>query len=176
MVYTATSPEYVNSLILIDGIGPSTVEPKDCVNNLKESCEQSLIPKNKRKLDSLDLAIKARMSNSKISKSAAKLLVANQIRPLDDGWVWTFDDKLKNRSPLKISDSQYKAFIQNLKRPGLLIKSSEFIKQKDLKKHLKLFYKLQVKNFPGNHHIHMDSPAEISEAIELFIKNLDKDA
>ncbi len=173
-LYSSTFPESVQSLTMIDGLGPSVNSPEEARNILRESILNRERIRNKPKpIRDLELAVKARMSNGEISYEAARQLVENQINQIADGYEWSFDYKLKQTSSLRLSKAQLSSFFQDVKCPSLLIQADSGNVDKtpywDFRSQIKYLSVIKVK---GRHHLHMENPEEVSSAINSFLRKI----
>ena len=171
-VYAGTYPKNVNSLTLIDGLGPLVNEPEQAPDILKEAISSKVGKKMiNRHYKDKKLAVKARLSSGKMEYKSAEILVNNQMKLNDQGeWQWTFDPKLKLTSSLRMTPKQMQAFLKRITCPVLLINAlNGFISKSPYWEYRKLIRELTEIELNGNHHIHMDSPKEVAKSILKFL-------
>ena len=173
-LYSASFPESLLSLTMIDGLGPLINPSSEARNILRESIlEREKIKKKKRSFTNLDLAIKARMSNGGISYNSAKILVKNQVTKIENNLEWTFDYKLKSVSSLRLNKEQLFSFFENLKCPSLLIIASEgYVRHAPFWPERNKIKNLETEKIHGTHHLHMESPSEVAHSINNFTYKL----
>jgi len=173
-IYSASFPESVSSLTMIDGLGPLITPSREARDILRESIlEKEKGKKKKRSFKDLDLAIKARMINGGISFNSAKILVENQIVKKGQCFEWTFDYKLKSVSSLRLNEEQLFSFFKKLNCPALLIQASEgYVKHAPYWSKRNIIKNLKTKEIHGKHHLHMESPADVADAINNFTYKL----
>jgi len=170
VLYSATFPEQVDTLILLDGAGPMINEAEDAPAILRRSILSRNKPPRRHRLLDLNTAIKLRMIGGQISRASAEILVKGQIRPQDKKFVWSYDEKINFVSPLRLSPAQLGAFLQKVSCPTLLIKASEGIIEKSTYKSIvRQIPKLKVETITGYHHIHMEKSEEVSQVIINFL-------
>ena len=173
-MYAASFPELIESVILIDGLGPLVNDADDSCSILRESIINREKYKNSKKpIPNLDLAAKARMSNGTLDYNSAKILVENQTKQVNGSYYWTFDPKLKHTSSLRLTKEQLASFFKNIECPTLLIKATDsYIEEAPYWNDKELIKKLTVVEAQGNHHLHMDCPEQTFAIIRSFLNNL----
>ncbi|MCM8525990.1 MAG: alpha/beta hydrolase [Lentisphaeraceae bacterium] len=173
-LFSATFPEMIKSLTMIDGLGPLVNPPEEARDILRESIlKHEGKSFRKRVFDNPELAVKARLSAGNLEYSSAKTLVENQIKESAEGWHWTYDYKLKYTSSLRLSPGQLESFLTRITCPALLITATEgYIKNSPYWDKRALIEKLIVKELSGGHHLHMDSPKDTAFCILQFLKEI----
>jgi len=168
----ASFPERVERLVLIEGLGPWGDDPNDCASHLAEATQQILAaPETKKRYySSLEPIIRARMQAGNLGKTAARLLVERNTTSDSNGVYWRTDPRLRYRSPIYITEEQVQAFLPCIKAPTLFIRDIERIvpAQYNWNQRETLIANLQVVKLSGGHHLHMENPAPVAEAIRDF--------
>ena len=115
-----------------------------------------------------ETAVKVRHSVGGIREHSVRTLVERGLRPVDGGFTWRSDPRLKIRSRHYLTEEQSCAFLREITAPVLLIEAENT--QRDEWK--KLFIKRipYVKNLQhcivsGDHHLHLDNPEDVSAVI-----------
>ena len=180
IAYAAVFPEVVRKLVVIDGIGPITAKADAAADRLRKSIDAGLLEATEerrsrppRNYDSWDKLIDARCLASPIDRKNAELLVRRGARETDQGLILNADGRLKHSSPMYLSEQVVVHFIERISAPVLVILADEgmIIKRSFTEARLAAFQNATVKNYPGKHHLHMDTPAVFAEDLLQFLEN-----
>lgn len=168
----ASFPERVERLVLIEGLGPWGDNPKDCADHLAEATRQLLDASESRRrhYPSLQPIIRARMQAGSLGEAAARRLVERNTDTDTDGVYWRTDPRLRYRSPIYITEEQVQGFLPRIQAPTLFIRDAERIvpTQYNWAQRETLIADLRVVKLPGGHHLHMENPEPVVEAIQTF--------
>ena len=160
MAAASVFKDRITAMVLIDGISPTPRLPERAPVSLANYIEQRRTPAEQlpvARYRSKKQAIRARaISQYKVSRTSAELLVERSIQEDGDDWVWTADPRLKLPSPARFTLEQSLAFIQAIACPAHVIYAKEgeisgFIDKQQGQMPGFLFYPLS-----GTHHLHMD--------------------
>ena len=172
MAMAAAQPERVQSLILIESLGPMSGELEKIVPRLQKAT-RSLQRDTRfglRRFSSPDQAATARQSNGRIEidHHSAQVLVGRSLNKKDGGWFWRTDPRLLFDSPIRWTEAQVQALLQGVTAPTLLVQADsgiiEFVTP-DHQARLAILGPAQHLRLPGHHHLHMVSPEPIATAI-----------
>ncbi len=169
----AILPERVTRLAMIEGLGPPTSNPADGPVNLRKAIEQMNALPHKRPpvYPSVEAAIQARCEASDLSWAAAATLVGRGLQPLDDGFGWRTDPRLRFVSPLYLSEPQILAYMGQIQAPALLIcgDNGYLIKRAYMQERYARIASLTVKILPGGHHPHLEDPDSCARLLAPFL-------
>ena len=160
MAAASALQEQIVAMILIDGISPTPRLPEQSPLSLKQYIQLRRTPVEQLPVSryrSKKQAVRARaISQYKVSRESAELLVERAIMQKGEDWLWTADPRLKLSSPARFTREQSLAFIQAVACPAHVIYAesgeiSGFIN--DIQEYADsfTFYPLA-----GSHHLHMD--------------------
>lgn len=171
-LYAGVYPEKLNSLVLIEGIGPFSVPDQESPAKMKsfiQSWTQELVPANSL-FPSWDKAVRARQSAGLLTEESAKTLAERGARAVDGGVMWKHDSRLKLPSRYQFSETQILAFLSQITCPTLLIEGTQsLLPQNELmERRRQAIAKLTHMKIKGAHHLHMDTPEPVAKALELF--------
>jgi len=192
--FVAAFPDKVKTLTLIDTLGFITAEPEDSTTQLKKGLLSRLKVSNYKKLAtskavnsaennkknarafSLETAIKARMNVSDLSYEHTKLLIERSITPVDDGYFWRTDKRLRTVSPYRYTLAQAKQLLTDISIPVMVVYGSEGLKQvatvlTELPDCVAAF---RTEMLAGGHHVHMEQPDKLANLLTSFWKANDK--
>lgn len=182
----ASFPEKVDQLCFIDGLGPAFVLPQEnsfatyfrkSVRQLEMAQRTQLFGFSKAadrsQFTSIEAAIKDRMQGhvGPISRAAAQTLVARDLVAHADGFNWRHDPRLSLPTPCLLTEAEAQSVIKHIKAPVQLILGTEGLFANGLfAQRLACFQCVQQVSLPGNHHFHLDVPAQTVNIIHSFFK------
>lgn len=183
-------------LILIDGMGPLTDDgdgaPERYANYLRTVRADQARQVDARKAGlpeqgggsvyaTAEHAVRARKLVGGLSDTSARRLVLRSLRARRnasgeiDAYIWGTDPRLKWPSPLRLTEEQVRAFLGAITAPTLMIAAgdSEFAAYKNiLAPRAARIQSLSSVELSGGHHLHMERPGPVAEAIVEFLKNV----
>ncbi|MBU2705321.1 alpha/beta hydrolase [Zooshikella marina] len=160
MLLAVTFPERVKSIALIDGLWPLTSQPEDVPSQLRKALMRQ-IQHHQRRMPiymSFDEALTARQRNTPLSLRAVEHIVERGLQKLPEGWQWRNDLRLTLPSPVRLTDAQAEAFIQQLDRPSHLFLASNGLWQQYpyLQEKMSKLNSINVTEVLGHHHFHLE--------------------
>lgn len=172
--FSAAFPEYVKSMTLIDSIGLLALDSKETSQQLRKGMLSRLSQsdKNSRFHPSITSAVTARTLVSDLTAENAQLIVNRGIEHTDKGYQWRSDSRLRAISPYRLSTTQVKQIVTDIKAPTQLISGNKGMEivSLGLKAYSVLFNSLEVHKLNGGHHVHMEQAEETANLIVNFIK------
>ena len=176
-----TIPEKISSVILIEGLGSLAQKAEKMPEILRESAEQwqQLANKTLPLYPDVETAVKVRHHVGGIEESSVRTLVARGLQPVDGGFTWRSDPRLKIKSRHYLTEEQACAFLEEITAPVLLIEA-ENAKQDQwkelLRKRIPYIKNLQHRKVSGDHHLHLDNPQEVAAVIREFLQQISNKA
>ncbi len=172
-VYAAAWPDAVERLLLIEGLGPLTAEPADALTQLRRGLAQqsAFVEKTLRIFASIEEAVTARRAAGDLGENAARLLVERGLQQVAGGWSWSSDPRLTLPSPLRQTESQVQAVLRGIIAPTLLVLGeppSAYLGPAAMQARIASVADLEILRLPGHHHLHMEDPLPIAQAIRAF--------
>jgi len=172
-----TIPEKIESVILIEGLGSITQRGEKMPEIFREASKQWMEISGKKLpvYNDFESAVKVRHSVGGIRENSVRTLVDRGLRPVDGGFTWRSDPRLKIRSRHYLTEEQSCAFLREITAPVLLIEAENT--QRDEWKKLYIKRIPYVKNLrhcivSGDHHLHLDNPEDVSAIILKFLKDI----
>ena len=169
----ATLPERIDRVAMIEGLGPPTSDPADGPANLRKTIQQmDALPRKRPPVyANLEAAIQARCEASGLSWAAATILVERGVRPVDGGFGWRTDPRLRFVSPLYLSEPQILAYMERIVAPALLICGADgyLVKRAYMQERYARIADLTVKILPGGHHPHLEDPEPCAHLLAPFL-------
>ncbi len=118
----------------------------------------------------LEEAVAARCKVADIPPSAARLICERQLEVRAGRWYWRSDPRLRDLSPLRMSEGQAQALIRAIVCPVLFIRGEQgfpgLMAQWQLRE--AAFGHIERVTVAGGHHFHMENSSETAVYIENF--------
>lgn len=170
--YAGVFPEQIERLILLEGLGPLS-QPDEAV---PEQVRRAILNRSRTRertapgFTSLDEAVAARCKVADIGPGAASLICERQLILRGGRWHWGSDPRLRDLSPLRMSEGQARALIRAIECPVLFIRGEQgFASLLDQwRQRADAFRQIEMAVVAGNHHFHMENSAQTAVCIEKF--------
>lgn len=168
-------PDSVERLVLLEGGVPIVSTAKDAPDDLALALteRESLRTRSGRVYTSREDALQARASGfSPVTRSAAATLARRSLIPVDGGFRWHLDQRLKGRSELRLTVEHVEAFISRVRCPVLAIMAerSPFADRETFQRLLSEFKQVERVTLPGGHHFHLEgAETEIALRTRAFL-------
>lgn len=179
-LYAATQPEFLQSLTLIDSLGPYVARAEDFPERLGRGLAKALAHGRKPMpvYESVEAAEKAREGGVlPLSRGAAKQLVPRNLRPVDGGWTWRTDSQLRQHSLSALTEEQVLANLSAIAVPVLLLQAEDGLVKSDdrYKRRIAAVKRMDHRRVPGSHHLHLDGDLPLlAGIIDNFLLELEK--
>lgn len=172
--YAGVFPEQVEHLILLEGLGPLS-QPDETV---PAQIRKAILNRSRTRerasagFASLDEAVAARCKVAQIAPQAAGLICERQLELRAGRWHWRSDPRLRDLSPLRMSEGQAQALIRAIRCPVLFIRGEQGFAELQGLWQLRqaAFGQIEQVVLPGNHHFHMENAAEVAVFIVNFCR------
>ncbi|QWL57901.1 alpha/beta hydrolase [Aeromonas jandaei] len=170
--YAGVFPEQIERLVLLEGLGPLTqpdeavpAQIKRAILNRSRTRERSAAG-----FASIDEAVAARCKVADITAAAARLICERQLEERAGRWQWRSDPRLRDLSPLRMSEGQAQALIRAICCPVLFIRGEQGFAELEAQWQLRkgAFRQIEQVILPGNHHFHMENGAATAVCIVNF--------
>ena len=176
VLYAAAFPERVRNLVMIDSLGPLSRAPGETIPQLRKAIKKRLAGSGQSVVyPDTRTAGKAREGGlSPLSTEAAMTLIPRNMKPVEGGFVWRTDPRLRHPSPIMLEESQVIASLGALKTRALFIRAEAGLlaQREGWKARLEAIPHLETVSVPGGHHCHLDGDVEpVSHAIRAFINH-----
>ncbi|HWK53479.1 MAG TPA: alpha/beta hydrolase [Hyphomicrobiales bacterium] len=175
-LFAATFPERVESVVMLDALGPLSVPPTQAPAQLRKALLQKADwnPAQRSYYPSREAAIEARARVGLRFDSAA-LLAARNLGQDAQGWYWQSDRRLARANPLSLSEEQVQAFLREIRCPVLLVKATGgdywHKHAAAYAERLRCFAAMRTVELPGHHHQHLEGEVEaVAQAVRDFLE------
>jgi pimeloyl-ACP methyl ester carboxylesterase len=170
-VLAAACPERVRTLSVIEGLGPLSAPPDRTTEGWRKAVCASRA-RRRRIHAERDAAIEARTRDSDLSRPAAELLAERGLQAVDDGWQWRHDLRLTWPSTQRYTEPQVLDLLAHIEAPVLCVLSaprSRVVPHGFIERRLAAVRDLRLREIPGGHHLHMQSPEAVATMIREHI-------
>ncbi len=172
LTYAAAHPERVASVTTIDSIGPMGGAPERIVDRLQRFIRDLHRPRRRRTWPTLAAAAaRLRENVGGLSEEASLHLAQHGTRPVEGGVQFTFDPAHRRAFGLALDEAQVLAVFRAVAAPVRIILGSEGMRFDEARAQQR-FEALRAGPpvvIRGGHHVHLDSPGEVAQALVAFI-------
>ncbi len=170
----AVIPERVAALALVEGLTPLTsTDDAAC-----ESLRKGLISNKKYGAQTArvypDLAaIESRFAARpwKLTPPAVQALAARGCAPVEGGWAFTHDPRLKAASLVRFNPDQVHSFLVEVACPTLLFVGDDGLqyRKEEVANYLDSLADVRTERVAGRHHVHLDAPELVLPSLLQFL-------
>jgi pimeloyl-ACP methyl ester carboxylesterase len=169
----AVAGERIERLVLLEGMGPLSSPAEGAPEQLAKALrsEVAITLKEPSVHQDIDSAIAARMKNSDLDYSSARLLVERSVEQVARGVRFTFDPRLKTTSRMRLTEEQVLAFLGSIQCPVLAVRAEEgwpFPEQVGARR-LGAIADIRTVRAEGGHHVHLTHPERVAQLIREFL-------
>ena len=159
----------LTGFVAIDGLLPRPRPPEELPDTLTHYIQQRQTPAEQLPVTlyrSKEQAVRARMlSEFKVSKTSAQLLVDRSMVQEGDHWVWTYDQRLKLGSPVRFTVEQALAFPQQVQCSAHVVYACGGLISPMVKAFSSQLPGFTFHPMEGYHHLHMDDQVDAVSAV-----------
>lgn len=170
--YAGVFPEQIERLILLEGLGPLTQPDEAAPAQIRRAILNRSRTRERSAggFASIDEAVAARCKVADITPEAARLICERQLEERAGRWQWRSDPRLRDLSPLRMSEGQAQALIRAICCPVLFIRGEQGFAELEAQWQLRqgAFRQIEQVILPGNHHFHMENGAATAVCIVNF--------
>lgn len=174
-----TYPERVDELVCIEGLGPMSDEPEQLPAQFAKALADQIGKADKKPVvhRSIDDAIaRLGVSIARLSPEAARILCTRGLVEVDDpatgtrGVTWRTDPRLRWGSRARLTEAQVLAFLRAIRCPALLVRATGGlpVATPAMQARLAEVAGLEYVEIAGSHHVHLETPEPVADAIRSF--------
>jgi pimeloyl-ACP methyl ester carboxylesterase len=162
-------PKQVRRLVFLDILGPTVNFIENGSTYLHRDVETYLTYNQQSRAlypDQLS-AIHERMNTGNISHQAAEALVHRGTLKTEQGWQWTFDQRLRCISATIPYEDELIDLFKAIKSPVCLIRAKQGVPYPEhtFQNRAQSIKQLSIHEVDGGHHVHMDEPQSVAKII-----------
>jgi pimeloyl-ACP methyl ester carboxylesterase len=171
--FAAASPERVERLVALDGLGPLSARPGETAKRLGKAMRSVREATGRlREFTSVEAAAKARQAVSDLSGDAARLICDRSLQHHGDHFRWRTDPALNWHSPVLMTEEQVLDILAAIQAPVLSITAlplARWIDAPTARRRAAAVPSLESHTLEGHHHFHMELPADVAAMILKFL-------
>lgn len=171
---TAAVSDRVERLVAIEALGGLRGPEDETASRLRDhvTASRALSRKQLRVFPDLAAPIRARMMTNQLSEGCARLLVERGVEAVAGGYRWCSDPRLMLPTAIRLSEGQIDNLLQAIACPTQVIYATPaqpYYPEPMRSQRLRHLRDGRLAVFPGNHHLHMEQPAQCAAVIEAFL-------
>ncbi|WP_058835929.1 alpha/beta fold hydrolase [Luteimonas abyssi] len=169
----AGCPERIERLVAIEALGALPEAADRTATRLREAVVANRALRDKRLRVFVDPApaIRARMQANGLSEPVARLLVERGLAAVDGGQAWSSDPRLTVPTMVRMTGEQVDDLIAGITCPTRVIYADPpqpYLPEPDRTRRARLLPDGDLVVLPGGHHLHMETPDAVAQAIGGF--------
>ncbi|MFP2959438.1 alpha/beta fold hydrolase [Myxococcus sp. 1LA] len=174
-VYAAARPERVQSVTLIESLGPAGGPAEGALGRLRSALNDARRPPNRKRYPTVEAAAARLLENSPtLTRDAALYLARYGTEPYEGGVAFTFDPRHRRRFGMGYDEAQWMALQAGITCPLQLILATGGLRHDEalMNSRVQALHTLAHPplNLPGGHHVHMEQPAVVAEALIRLVR------
>jgi len=170
-VLAAACPERIETLSVIEGLGPLSAPPHRTADGWRRALTASRTRPRRVHADR-DRAIEARLRDSDLDRASAERLAERGLAHCAEGWYWRHDLRLTWPSTQRYTEPQVLDLLAGIEAPTLCLLSSprsRVVPPGFIERRLAAVPGIVLRELPGGHHLHMRSPDAVAALIREHI-------
>lgn len=184
-VIAAACPQRIERLLLIESLGALVQPENSTASRLREAFAARVVPNRPlRVFPDIATPVQLRMQVNGLSEPVARLLVERGIAPMPafcdeygsdnaaGGFVWRSDPRLTQPTAVRMSEAQVRDLVAHIECPTRVIyaePAQAYFKDALRRERFACLPDGELVVMPGSHHLHMEAPAEVADAIGDFL-------
>lgn len=176
-LFAGTFATKVNSLVLLDSLGPLASSAQQTPSQLaKAIIDSQKLGSGLRVFADVEQALSARKKSSpEMTDDALRPIVERNLIKVEGGYSWRTDKRLRHSSKVRLTEDQVQVFLAGISAQVLVIFAEQGIVPKLwYKQRLEKIPNQQSITLPGHHHFHCEAKSidAISQALNTFYARL----
>ena len=175
----AGCPQRIERFVAIEALGALAEAPERTVARLREAvtATRALGDKRLRVFPDIATAVRARMQANALSEPVARLLVERGLVPVQAdgqhpaGYAWSSDPRLTLPTMLRTTEAQVVNLVEGIDCPTRVIyadPAQPYLPDPMRRERAALLPHGDMRVLPGGHHLHMEDPRAVADAIGDF--------
>ena len=170
-----TTPERVERLVLLEGVGPLSTAaahaPERLAGALREQARKQARPQATYP-DVAHVAKALALSGSMLTPASIETLLGRGMRASAGGVQWRSDRRLRYASRVRLTEEQVLAFLGAIRCPSLLVLATDGLRMPGaiMTTRMAAIASLESVEVPGHHHVHLDAPQTVAPVVAKFLE------
>ncbi|MEO6137362.1 MAG: alpha/beta fold hydrolase [Luteimonas sp.] len=169
----AACPQRIARFVAIEALGALAEIPENTVLRLREAiaATRALVDKRLRIFPDVETAVRARMQANALSEPVARLLVERGVNAVDGGYLWSSDPRLTLPTMLRPTEPQVRNLVAGIECPTRVIyadPAQPYLPDALRRERAALLPQGDMRVLAGGHHLHMEEPEAVANAIGNF--------
>ncbi|MBB6600482.1 alpha/beta hydrolase [Luteimonas sp. MC1825] len=170
----AACPERVTRLVAIEALGALSETPDNTVSRLRQAvgATRALPAKRLRVFPDLEVAVRARMQANGLTEPVARLLVERGVVAVEGGWSWSSDPRLTLPTMVRMTEAQVDELVAGITCPTRVVfadPAQAYLPDALRRARAARLPDGDVTIIAGSHHLHMEDPQAVADAIGDFL-------
>jgi pimeloyl-ACP methyl ester carboxylesterase len=166
----AASPERIERLLLIEGLGPLGDDGAHTLQRFRDAlAPRGDNAKPLRIFRDVAQAVAARSKASGLPVELARPIVERGLVEADGGWRWRSDPRLTRPSAVRLAEAQVHALLRGIAAPTALLlaqPATSYLPSAPMQARADCVANIRVSHLAGGHHLHLEHPAEVAAWID----------
>jgi pimeloyl-ACP methyl ester carboxylesterase len=166
----AASPERIERLLLIEGLGPLGDDGSHTLQRFRDA----LAPRGDngkplRIFRDVAQAVAARSMASGLPAELARPIVERGLVETDGGWRWRSDPRLTRPSAVRLAETQVHALLRGIAAPTALLlaqPTTSYLPGALMQARAACVANITVSHLDGGHHLQLEHPADVAAWID----------
>jgi pimeloyl-ACP methyl ester carboxylesterase len=163
----AASPQAIEHLYLIEGLGPLGDDGAHTLQRFRDAFAATTgSGKSLRMFRDVEQAISARTLASGLRADLARPIVERGLVETEDGWRWRSDSRLTRPSAMRMAESQVGALLAGIEAPTSLLLSrptTPYLPDALMQARAARVRQIHVTHMDGCHHLHLEHPQAVAD-------------
>jgi pimeloyl-ACP methyl ester carboxylesterase len=175
-ILAAAAPQRVTRFVAIEALGALADAEDHTADRLRETvaARRALAGKRLRVFPDIETAVRARMQANALSEPVARLLVERGLVAVDGGYSWSTDPRLTISTAVRMTEGQVRNLLARIECPVRAIFADPpqtYLPEPLRRERAALLQRGERVVIDGGHHLHMEDPKVVAEAIgEFFLQ------
>lgn len=164
----AATPDCVERLLLIEGIGPIGDDGRQTLHRFRSGFTEPASSRTLRVFPTMDAAISARTTASGLPTEQAHPIVERGLRQVSNGWQWRSDPQLNRPTPIRLAEGQIHSLLRGIESPtAVLLAQPEapYLPEALMHARADCVDDIVVTHMDGHHHLHLEHPEDVASWI-----------
>lgn len=162
----AATPQRIDSLFLIEGLGPLGDDGSNTLQRFRDAyAAPTTSGKSLRLFANVDQAISARSMASGLRADLARPIVERGLLQVEGGYRWRSDPRLTRPSAVRLAEAQIRALLAGIEAPTSLLLSTPvtpYLPSATMEARAQLVPRIDVAHMDGGHHLQLEHPSAVA--------------